>query len=309
MHFVIRNEQAPDYICSLSFAYSEEELNRNRFSEEFAMRPQDFLTNPACYFLPKPSILSGIKDTIPLSEICKVKDGINPGMSSFGLRSRLFLDREAGNNPKKLVEGKNISRYNLEWSGMWVDYDKNLVTQEAKTGGASLRDETIFAQPKKLVSRQTADRLIFALDDEQFYTTNSSHNTFLLSSSPYALEYVLGILNSKFMSYVYRGLSGETRDVFPQVHISMLKRLPIRSIDFDNPKGKKMYGDLVALAHRMLELNKRLAPIRNTSSGEREELLREIERTDAEIDQKVYELYGLTEEERQIIEASLVSKP
>ena len=84
--------------------------------------------------------------------------------------------------------------------------------------------------------------------------------------------------------------------------------LPIRRIAFDNPKDKKIHDDLVALVERMLELNKRLAPIRNTSSGEREELLREIKRTDAEIDQKVYELYGLTDEERQIIEASLVSK-
>ena len=41
---------------------------------------------------------------------------------------------------------------------------------------------------------------------------------------------------------------------------------------------------------------------------EREELLREVKRTDAEIDQKVYELYGLTEEERQTIETSLASK-
>ena len=54
-------------------------------------------------------------------------------------------------------------------------------------------------------------------------------------------------------------------------------------------------GKVVALAHRMLELNKRLTPIRNMSSGEREELLHETKRTDAEIDQKVYELYGLTE--------------
>ena len=50
--------------------------------------------------------------------------------------------------------------------------------------------------------------------------------------------------------------------------------------------------------------NKRLAPIRNTSFGERDELFREIERTDTEIDQKVYELYGLTNEEQQVIEAS-----
>ena len=52
----------------------------------------------------------------------------------------------------------------------------------------------------------------------------------------------------------------------------------------------------------MLELNKRLAPIRNMPS---DELITEIERIDTEINQKVYERYGLTEEERQVIEASL----
>ena len=51
--------------------------------------------------------------------------------------------------------------------------------------------------------------------------------------------------------------------------------------------------------------NKRFTPIRNTSFGERDELLSEIKRTNAEIDQKVYELYGLTNEEQQVIEASL----
>lgn len=61
----------------------------------------------------------------------------------------------------------------------------------------------------------------------------------------------------------------------------------------------------MALVDRVLELNKRLAPIRDTYGYERDELLSEIKRTDDEIDQKVYELYGLTEEERQIIEASL----
>ena len=77
---------------------------------------------------------------------------------------------------------------------------------------------------------------------------------------------------------------------------------------FDNPKDKKMHDDLVALVEKMLGLNKGLAPVRDTYGYEREELLSEIKRTDAEIDQKVYELYGLTEEERQVIEASLASK-
>ena len=77
--------------------------------------------------------------------------------------------------------------------------------------------------------------------------------------------------------------------------------LPIRRIDFDNPTEKNTHDDLVAVVDRMLELNERLAPIRNTPCNERDELLREINRTDNEIDNLVYHLYGLTEEERRIV--------
>ena len=73
------------------------------------------------------------------------------------------------------------------------------------------------------------------------------------------------------------------------------------AVEFDNPAEKKIHDDLVALVDRMLELNKRLAPIRNTLDSERDELLREINRTDSEIDNLVYDLYGLTDEEREMV--------
>jgi hypothetical protein len=44
-----------------------------------------------------------------------------------------------------------------------------------------------------------------------------------------------------------------------------------------------------------------LAPIRNTPSNERHEVLTEINRTDSEIDNRVYDLDGLTEDERSIV--------
>ena len=58
---------------------------------------------------------------------------------------------------------------------------------------------------------------------------------------------------------------------------------------------------MVALVERMLELNKqkhsgKLAP------SELERLEREIAATDTKIDELVYALYGITEEEREIIE-------
>jgi len=60
---------------------------------------------------------------------------------------------------------------------------------------------------------------------------------------------------------------------------------------------------VVALVGRMLELNRRkhsgkLAP------SELDPVEREIAATDAEIDDLLYELYGITEEERKIIEGT-----
>ena len=59
---------------------------------------------------------------------------------------------------------------------------------------------------------------------------------------------------------------------------------------------------MVKLVDRMLELNKqkhsgKLAP------SQVERIDREIAATDAEIDNLVYDLYGITDEERKMIEA------
>ncbi|GAG11364.1 unnamed protein product, partial [marine sediment metagenome] len=84
-----------------------------------------------------------------------------------------------------------------------------------------------------------------------------------------------------------------------------LEPLPIRRIDFDNPAEKRMHDKLVALVDRMLELNKNLAPIRNTPCNERDELMRKIGRTDQKIDNLVYDLYGLSDKEREIVEDAI----
>jgi hypothetical protein len=66
---------------------------------------------------------------------------------------------------------------------------------------------------------------------------------------------------------------------------------------------------MVALVERMLELHKRLASAH--ASADRDLYQRQtarpvlpgVEATDREIDALVYELYGLTEEEIQIVES------
>ena len=58
---------------------------------------------------------------------------------------------------------------------------------------------------------------------------------------------------------------------------------------------------MVALVERMLDFNKRLPEAR--TDQEQTIIKRQIAATDKEIDELVYELYGLTEEEIAIVES------
>ena len=57
---------------------------------------------------------------------------------------------------------------------------------------------------------------------------------------------------------------------------------------------------MVNFVDRMLTLHKKLAEVTNPNDKSR--LQREIEATDRQIDQLVYELYGLTEKDIKIVE-------
>jgi len=55
----------------------------------------------------------------------------------------------------------------------------------------------------------------------------------------------------------------------------------------------------------MLLLNKRLNEIGEKRTDQRQRIEEEIKKTDAEIDELIYKLYGITESEKKIIEESL----
>ena len=153
---------------------------------------------------------------------------------------------------------------------------------------------------EKIIIRQIGEYPIAAFDNQGYCCLNT---VFMIKSTiPYPdLRYILGILNSEVIRTYWKARFSDQKVLFPKIKGTYLKKLPIRCIDFNNLEEKKMHDDLVALVDRMLELNKRLAPIRNTSCNERDETQREIKRTDCKIDKLVYDLYGLTEEEREIV--------
>lgn len=98
-------------------------------------------------------------------------------------------------------------------------------------------------------------------------------------------RYILGLFNSRLLNFIYRKVTEEVGKVLPQVHIADLKELPIVVGD---AKTQKQVAHLV---EKILAAKQRDAET-DTSAMERE------------IDELVYALYGLTQEEISIIEAA-----
>lgn len=95
----------------------------------------------------------------------------------------------------------------------------------------------------------------------------------------------------------------KSKTLFQKILIQNAKQLPIRKIDFSKPTEKKLHNYLVALVNVMLDLNKKL---QTTKGSEQVQIQRQIEKTDREIDELVYKLYGITEEEKKVIEGKEV---
>ena len=148
-----------------------------------------------------------------------------------------------------------------------------------------------------LVNRR--QRLMAALTTETFIT-NKNLYTVLVHHNSIDIRILLGVLNSRLLSFLYiRQVTQAVKDDFPQVTIKDILSLPFPSATAIANHATRM----VELVERMLLLHKQLVTAK--TSHDKTALQRQIDATDQQIDQFVYELYGLTEEEIKIIEEGI----
>jgi hypothetical protein len=115
--------------------------------------------------------------------------------------------------------------------------------------------------------------------------------------------YLLGILCSKVADFVIHSISSTKQGGYFEYKPMYVSQIPIRTIDFSDPADVARHDRMVSLVDRMLALHKQLQEVR--TPHDETALQRQIEATDRQIDARVFELYGLTEEEIRIVEESL----
>ena len=194
---------------------------------------------------------------------------------------------------KAFIRSAAIRRYWNSPPSEYVWYVPDQMRQNKRT--ARPGEAKRFEAEKIMVARM-GKSLVANYDSGGLYVKDAM---ILLNASanPYSLKYLLGIINSRLLTYFYREFF-VTIDVLKNA----LLNLPIRTIDFNNPNNKARHDQISGLVERMLDLNKQLAESKNPQS--KTVLQRQIEATDRQIDKLVYQLYDLTDEEIEIVEAT-----
>lgn len=224
--------------------------------------------------------------TVELGKICTIYQGIITGNNK-----KYLTENPNGKKWEKIIRGRDIGRYSLNYGGMYVYFDPKVLWSNT--------NRKMFEIPEKLISRQTSDHLIATLDTEKYLSLDSTH-VIQLKSPLFSIKYLLGIYNSRLLNYLYASRVREEGRTFAQVKVINLNPLPIYKIDPNDPHEKKNHNKMVGLVEEMLDLHKNL--IKAEVPHDKEAIQRQIDTTDKQIDQLVYKLYGLTEEEIGVVE-------
>jgi hypothetical protein len=194
--------------------------------------------------------------------------------SGFGGKSNLITENQISENQIKVIKGRSIQKYSVKDILYFEFIDENI------TGRT--RDIIKLGSKPKILIRKTGTPLISAIDIDGVYPEQSLYFIYNISDK-IVPQYLLGLFNSKLFNWIYINELVTNIDSTPQLKNSDLYKFPIKEI----PKFEQQ--SFIEKVDQILSFKKD-NPAADTNSLERE------------IDMMVYELYGLTEEEIEIVE-------
>ncbi|MFA4945929.1 MAG: N-6 DNA methylase [Candidatus Micrarchaeia archaeon] len=208
------------------------------------------------------------------------------------IKNRVFhSDRQLSKQYVPELGGKDVGRYFFKFDGKnWVKYGDWLYCAPP----------TRFFEGERIVLREIPGKtLIATLITAEYYCTYKTVLNIRVTTPEYNSKYVLGVINSKAMSYFVKNSgSKSTQELFPRVSIKNLKTLPIPQAN------EAQQREIIQRVDILLKNKQKIASVEQ-KTDERARFERENEEADQKIDELVYDLYGLTKEEREIVEKSV----
>ena len=247
-------------------------------------------------------ILEKIESTNPrLFEVADVL-GAATVAEAYDIKVLIHEAEDFPDHRLKVTNSGTIDRFSFLWGNKTFRYikrkmDKPVIPRQNERALPSRRREQ--ARTPKIVIAGMTKRLECALDYEGHFLAGKS--TTIVMSEICDLKYLVGLLNSKLVDYYYNATFGGNKlsGGYLRIGPPQVKTMPIRTIDFDNSADVALHDKMVALVDSMLDWHKQLPDL----DGEALRIVNaRIVATDREIDELVYELYGLSDDEVRVVE-------
>lgn len=228
-----------------------------------------------------------------LSSICTVNNGVqaytvgegSPTQTEDMKNKRVYHSTTRKDETWiKYLDGVDVDRYRVGWSGQFIKYGKNLTRP---------RKPFLFTGERILV-RQIPGQppyCIYACYINEHAINDNNSMIIRADSDKINLKFVLSIINSKLISFWFVQTFGKLqRRIFPQFKVKELRIFPIKVISAADQLP------FVSSVDQILAITKdEDYPTNQTKQVNVKEL-------DRQIDQMVYQLYGLTDKETAVIE-------
>jgi len=194
-----------------------------------------------------------------------------------------------------ILIGEDFSRYRI-LNRHYIDLNRD---------GIDFKPTNIYKSPK-LIMMAVSPIFITAYDEnENIVLTKNNYSIRVREEVDIDPKYLLAIFNSKLYRFYQ-----ENRYTLGAEYTIFISQEYLKEIRFLDPSNfnafqKSKYPSLIEKVDKMLLLNDRLNKIGDKKTDERARIEGEIKKTDAEIDELVYQIYGITNAEKKIIEESL----
>ncbi len=243
----------------------------NHINQNYYLKTENFIFNLELSEKVNKFIANVTEKTITLGEIARVSNAINTGkLSQYIVKGNTISDKKY----IKVLKGGSIKRWNFIF--------ENYFLEDKFDDFVSLGDVKVLSEPKIMMKR-IGKKFEACFDDSGIAALHTVH-TIRVTNKNFDLKYILALLNSKLINYIYKLRVPVKGDVFPEFRVFDLnKQIPIKIISIEKQQP------FIDKVNKILEL-------KNKNS------LQDISEIEKEIDKLVYKLYNITKEEIDIIE-------
>jgi hypothetical protein len=223
------------------------------------------------------------KNTLPLGDFLKVREGIKTG------RDKDFLfDTPPEENSYPLVKGRDVKPFEINQK-LFINYDRERLSRPQK--------KEQFLRDEKLLIRRVGANLIAGYDTEKLFCVHTLYTAYPEEDMPegYSLKFFAALINSPLMDFYYKATSVKKGKVFPEVRIYSINSLPVKILNFKKKEDKRLHDEIADRTEKLVNLKKDKE--RNkTDQMKRLADRREQVLTD-EINDKILELYKIEKAE------------